>query len=146
MKTGTAVALAIGVPATIGVIAWAVMANKIVDKSVSMTPDLKNPGSVAPKVTSEGVVVDNLRQTYLWAQHRASALGFTGDSPADDVLRALLADIGTSENVGLLFTQLPPPNNDEIADVIQAASGLSWKDASAKAWSGINRKLASLRK
>lgn len=148
MKTGTAIALVIGVPATIGIIAWVVMANKITDKVITTIPEgaLKKPTFVAPKVTSEGVIVDNLYATYLWAQKRAADLGFTGDSDAAEVARALLDDIGAPENGGLLFTQFPPPNDDKIEDVIRAASGLSWKDASAKAWNGINRKLASLRK
>lgn len=38
MKTGTAIALAVGVPVTIGVIAWALLANKIVDR----VPDFSN--------------------------------------------------------------------------------------------------------
>lgn len=143
MKTGTTIAL-IGIP-IVGVVAWVAMSGKA--HSEEATKRRKEALLVKPRVEDNVVFVDNIYGTYLWAQNRASVLGFTGDSDTGEVVKALFADLGVSEDGGIVFQQFPKgANDDELIELVKRGTGMPWKEASAKTWSFVARKIAELRK
>lgn len=141
MKTGTALLLAIGVPATVGVVAWALLANKIVDKVDDVPGNLPPPPPPPPAVTappgiravadadgkSYGLMIEDARALFNWAKReiqrtRNPHLG--GSRKADKALAYLLAKVPRPNMAlpikGIVLEQLPSPNDEEWSDIVHA--------------------------
>lgn len=89
MKTGVAIALAIGVPATIGIVAWAVLANRIVDK----VDDFGKPGGGGGSCSNVKLTQAMMRRTVSRLPDLVASAGINADSRYMDLARIMFKDM-----------------------------------------------------
>lgn len=161
MKTGVAIALAIGIPATIGIVAWAIMANKIVDAGTGKpTPPKPTPDPVSPPpqsdpsklpappapVTfrdspdgaSQAIVISNARALKTWATTELHRQRIGGNKPASEALGKLLAVIPHDRNkpiVAVLFEEVG--GDEEWSDIKAGIANMSVATALSEAEAGL---------
>lgn len=136
MKTGTAIALAIGVPATIGIIAWAVLANRIVDmadKPLGGTSPLLPPSvSILEQNGQRAIAIGNRRALYDFVATQVANGTIKGTSNAGFVAEQMRAALpGADTAVGVVLTETG--DDDEWSDVYAGLSQMTVYEALAKA-------------
>lgn len=87
MKTGTAIALAIGVPAVVGLVIWGITANRIIDK----IDDVK-PGGGAGGCSDIRLSQAVMQRTVARMPQIVANGGFTAASPYMALARAIFRD------------------------------------------------------
>jgi hypothetical protein len=151
MKTGTAIALLIGVPVTVGIIAWAVVASKVVDEigkgrggafgNLDWGDD-PPPFQVMTRNGEKSLLVASARGTLSWAEKAAEQLGFNASTSATTVIEALVSKIpGVTPATPLslvVFDEFSgrADNTDEFPDFVSNSQGRTWGEvvAIASAW------------
>jgi hypothetical protein len=153
MKTGVAIALAIGVPATIGIVAWAIMANKIIDNvgggKVPVPPPPGAP-SLPPGVsivTAPGgetaVAISGMRPLLTWARQEVAAGRIMPTENAYAVVQRIVSKIpgyDAATLTGILVTEMGSAAADEWSDVESNLSKMTVGQVLTKADAALKEK------